>query len=99
MKPLIIVLSLFISTITIAQDNYTNTMQKAFQLWGEGKPTDASNLFEGIATVEADNWLPYYYVAQINTIISFGEKDKEKLTKQLEKAQEYIYKSFGIINR
>ena len=65
-------------------------MQKAFALWGEGNTTEAANLFERIATVELDNWLPAYYVAQINTIISFGETDKEKLTQQLGKAQEFV---------
>ncbi|CAN0604379.1 unnamed protein product [Ectocarpus sp. 12 AP-2014] len=39
---------------------------------------------------EQDNWLPHYYVAQINTIYSFGEKDFEKLSKQLEKAREFV---------
>jgi len=79
-----------IATISFAQDQYSKGMQKAFQLWGEGKTTEASNMFERISNAEMDNWLPYYYVAQINTIASFGEKDKEKLTKQLEKAQEFI---------
>lgn len=51
---------------------------------------DAANLFERIANAEPDNWLPYYYVAQVNTIISFGERDKDKLIQQLEKAQEFL---------
>ena len=47
-------------------------------------------MFERIATAEPDKWLPYYYVAQINTVISFGEKDEDKLSKQLEKAKEFL---------
>ncbi len=90
MKKVIAIALFLVSTITFAQDQYSKGMQKAFQLWGEGKTVDASNLFERIANAEMDNWLPYYYVAQINTVASFGEKDKEKLTRQLEKAQEYI---------
>lgn len=90
MKKTITILTLCIVAIGSAQDQYTKGMQKAFQFWGEGKTTEASNLFERISSAELDNWLPYYYVAQINTIISFGEKDKEKLTQQLEKAQEFI---------
>lgn len=87
----VIILGLFlICGITNAQEQYTKGMQKAFQLWGEGKTTEASNMFERIASVELDNWLPHYYVAQVNTVASFGEKDKEKLTRQLEKAQESI---------
>jgi len=90
MKKIITILVLLVSTISVAQDQYTKGMQKAFKLWGEGKTTEASNMFERISNAEMDNWLPYYYVAQINTIASFGEKDKEKLTQQLEKAQEFI---------
>ena len=51
---------------------------------------EASNLFERISTAEPDNWLPFYYVAQVNTVVSFGEKDEAKLTQQLEKAQEFV---------
>jgi len=90
MRKAITILTLLLTTITFGQDQYTKGMQKAFQLWGEGKTTEASNMFERISTVELDNWLPFYYVSSINTIASFGEKDKEKLTQQLEKAQEFI---------
>lgn len=90
MKKTITILVLLVSTFTFAQDQYTKGMQKAFQLWEEGKMTDASNMFERISSAEMDNWLPYYYVSLINTVNSFGEKDKEKLTQQLEKAQEFI---------
>lgn len=90
MKNIITVLVLFMTTITIAQDQYNKGMQKAFGLWGEGKFMEASNLFERISTAEPDNWLPFYYVAQVNTIISFGEKDEKILEQQLDKAQEYV---------
>ena len=90
MKKTITILAVLCTTITIAQDAYTKGMQKAFQLWGEGKTVDASNMFERIANAESDNWLPYYYVATINTVSAFGERDKEKLTQSLEKAQEYL---------
>jgi hypothetical protein len=90
MKKTITILAVLCTTITIAQDAYTKGMQKAFQLWGEGKTVDASNMFERIANAESDNWLPYYYVATINTVLAFGERDKEKLTQSLEKAQEYL---------
>ena len=90
MKNLVLLIVLLIGSVSQAQDQYSRGMQKAFELWGENKTTEASNLFERIAAVELDNWLPSYYAAQINTIISFGEKDKEKLTRQLEKAREFI---------
>lgn len=90
MKKIITLLIIFLTTAGIAQDQYTTGMQKAFALWEEGKAIEASNLFERISAAEPDNWLPYYYVAQINTIISFGEKDEKKLKQQLDKAQEYL---------
>ncbi|TAI49226.1 tetratricopeptide repeat protein [Flagellimonas allohymeniacidonis] len=91
MKKLIILIIVLTGTfVSNAQDQYAKGMEKAFQLWGNQKILDASNLFERIAMAEPDNWLPHYYVAQINTLISFGEKDKEKLTQQLEKAKEFL---------
>jgi len=90
MRYYMIVLSFFIVAFVNAQDPFTKGMQKAFQLWGEDKPVEAANLFERIATAELDNWLPYYYAAQINTIRSFDEKDKTTLQQQLNKAQELL---------
>jgi tetratricopeptide (TPR) repeat protein len=90
MKILFQVSLLLCFTFTAAQDSYTKGMQKAFALWGEGNTIEAANLFERISSVEKDNWLPFYYVAQINTISAFGETDKEKLTQKLDKAQEYV---------
>ncbi len=90
MKKVITIALFLVATVAMAQDQYTKGMQKAFQLWGEGKISEASNLFERIATAEKDNWLPAYYVSQVNTVASFGEKDKETLVKQLEKAQEFV---------
>ncbi len=90
MKKAIVVIALLVATTGMAQDQFTKGMQKAFELWGEGKTMEASNLFERISTAEPDNWLPFYYVAQVNTVASFGEKDEAKLTQQLEKAQEFV---------
>ena len=90
MKKLILAIVLIGSTFVNAQDRYSNGMEKAFDLWQNQKTTEASNLFERIATAEPDKWLPYYYVSQINTVISFGEKDEQKLSKQLEKAKEFL---------
>lgn len=90
MKKILVVLVICVTSVATAQDQYTKGMQKAFQLWGEQKPTEASNLFERIAMAEQDNWIPHYYVAHVNTIHSFGEKDFEKLSKQLEKAKEFL---------
>lgn len=90
MKNFILILSFVITTTTIAQDAYAKGMQTAFSHWKEGNTAEASNMFERISAAEMDNWLPYYYVAQINTIASFGEKDVDKLKRNLDKAQEFV---------
>ncbi|RLD30046.1 MAG: hypothetical protein DRI75_01445 [Bacteroidetes bacterium] len=89
MQKLIIILVLFVTGVMTSQTNYEKSMQKAFELW-RGNPVEASNLFERIAKAEPDNWLPSYYAAQINIVSSFGEKDKEKLTARLGKAQDLL---------
>ena len=89
MKNLIIILVLSVAELVSAQTNYDEGMQEAFQLWGS-EPIEASNLFERIASAESDNWLPLYYAAQINILQSFGLQDEEKLTAQLNKAQDLL---------
>ncbi|WP_190809153.1 M48 family metallopeptidase [Flagellimonas sp. S3867] len=89
MKKLILLILIGSVGIASAQDRYSKGMEQAFQLWKDQKPMEAANLFERIAKAEPDNWVPYYYVAQINTLYSFGVKDLEKLSKQLEKAKEF----------
>ena len=90
MKKILVLLIICTTSAATAQDQYSKGMQRAFQLWGEQKPIEASNLFERIAMAEQDNWIPHYYVAHVNTIHSFGERDFEKLSKQLEKAKEFL---------
>ena len=90
MKHVIIIFTLLVFGVIPAQGNYEKGMQKAFELWGSNHPTEASNLFERIAMAEPDSWLPSYYAAQINITSSFGEKDEQKLSAQLKKAQDFI---------
>lgn len=71
-----VVLLLFTSALS-AGGKYVRSMQKAIPYWREGKRTEASNLFERIKSAEMQNWLPYYYIVQVNTVSSFGEQDKE----------------------
>jgi len=89
MQKIALLIALLISGIVSAQSNYEKGMQKAFELWGTN-PTEASNLFERIATAEKDNWLPPYYAAQVLVLDGFNQKDKDKLDSQLKKAQNLI---------
>lgn len=84
---LITLFVLMIGSTVIAQSKYETGMQKAFALWSENKPAEASAMFERIAAIEKDNWLPNYYVSFINTIEAFKTKDKEKISALLLKAQ------------
>lgn len=90
MKNLLSLTLVLFSLVVTAQNQYEKGMKKAMGLWEEGNTVEASNLFERIAVAEDDNWVPYYYVAMVNTSASFGEKDETKLKQQLDKAKEFI---------
>jgi len=90
---LITILTTITSTLLAQSKKYEQGMTKAFELWEAEKPMEAANLFERISSVEKGNWVPYYYIAQINTIYSFNEKDEEKLTLQLAKAKKFLDKA------
>lgn len=88
MTKIIITISLvFCSLFASAQSKFDEGMGKAMQLWGEGKTTEASAMFERIASAEKSSWLPNYYVALVNLTSAFGAKDKETMSALLNKAQ------------
>jgi len=87
MTKIIIAIVFFITSLVSAQGQFEQGMGKAFQLWGEGKNTDASAMFERIAAAEQTSWLPNYYVALVNTTSAFQTKDKEQINLLLTKAQ------------
>lgn len=90
MKKIITTIALFVSVITFAQSQFEQGMGKAFQLWGEGKNTEASAMFERIAAAEKNSWLPNYYVALVNTTTAFGTKDAAQISLLLDKAQNVL---------
>ena len=90
MTKISIVIALCISSLLSAQGQFEQGMGKAFQLWGEGKNSEASDLFERIASAEKSSWLPNYYVALVNTTSSFGTQDKERINGLLTKAQDAL---------
>lgn len=96
MKRVIIVTLVLVSGMINAQSNYEKGMQKAMQLWQENKVDEAENLFERISNAELDEWLPHYYIAQINSLKSWEEKDETILKAQLDKAQAHINSAMAI---
>jgi hypothetical protein len=87
MKNIITAIALFVAVISSAQGQFEQGMGKAFQLWKEGKNTEASDLFERIASADKTSWLPNYYVALVNTTTSFRTQDKTQVNALLTKAQ------------
>ena len=96
MKTVIYTFVLLCSALVFSQTNYEKGMQKAFELWKTDKTDDAQNMFERIAAAEPDEWLPHYYIAQINSLKSWGVKDVSVLKRQLEKAQEHLNTAMSI---
>jgi len=90
MKHLITIAVLLVYTIMGAQTNFEKGMQKAFELWGNDQWEEAENMFERIANAEPHQWLPHYYIAQMNSLKSWNLKDEAQLKAQLDKAQEHL---------
>lgn len=90
MTKVITTIVFFICSLVSAQGQFEQGMGKAFQLWGEGKNTEASDLFERIAAAEKTSWLPNYYVALVNTTTAFRTKDKDQMNLLLSKAQKSL---------
>ena len=79
-----------------AQTQYESGMEKAFGLWTDAKPIEASALFERIAQAEKDNWIPYYYAANTLITASFATKEETKVNEMLKKAEIFINKGHSL---
>ncbi len=90
MTKIITAIAFFICSLLTAQTQYEQGMSKALGLWKEGKTTEATALFERIASVEKDNYLPNYYIALINTTEAFKPANKEKINDLLDKANSVL---------
>ena len=86
MTKFITVFALFVCSLISAQAQFDKGMEKALGLWKEGKSTEATAIFERIASADKESWLPNYYVALINTTEAFKPENKEKITSLLAKA-------------
>ncbi|TGD58098.1 tetratricopeptide repeat protein [Flavobacterium humi] len=90
MTKIFTMIALFVCSLLSAQTLYEKGMGNALTVWKSGKSAEASALFERIATVEKNNWLPNYYVAFINTVEAFKAEDKAKIPAYLDKAQKAL---------
>ena len=96
MKHLILFATLLVSAALSAQTNYEKSMTKAFSLWETDNWVEAEQLFERIAAAEPNEWLPNYYIAQMNSLKTWNEKDPKKVKAQLDKAQDYLNAAMSI---
>lgn len=87
---------MLVSGMVTAQSNFEKGMEKAFALWEDNKWEEAENMFERIANAELDQWLPHYYIAQMNSLKSWNVKDEAVLKAQLDKAQEHLNLAMAI---
>ena len=71
MKNLLTLVFVAILGIAAAQNNFEKGMLQAFELWNANKIENALNLFERIGNAEENEWLPHYYIAQINIQTKF----------------------------
>lgn len=93
MKTFLTAVVLLVTISLSAQSKYERGMAKALELWDENKMDEAGHIFERIATAEKNEWLPDYYVAQIQVLKcwdAWEERDETILKANLDKAQEYI---------
>jgi hypothetical protein len=87
MTKIITFIAILVCGLVSAQSPYTTGMTKGIKLWSEGKNIEAVAIFERIASTEAKEWLPNYYVALINALSSFETQDKEEVNFLLDIAQ------------
>ncbi|MEH6514358.1 hypothetical protein [Maribacter arcticus] len=87
----IILIATFIFTLNLSEQTpYEKGMGNAFELWEQRKNTEAIQMFERIASVETDNWLPSYYAGLIEILGSFTVKDEALLTTKLTRAKAFL---------
>lgn len=96
MKIALLITGLLVCRLITAQTVYDKGMEKAFAFWENNQMDEAENLFERIAIAETNQWLPHYYIAQINSLKSWNETDKNRITAQLDKAQKHISAALAI---
>lgn len=93
MKKVIIAFAILLGTLAQAQTPYVKKMTEAFGLWQQNKSVKASQVFERVALVETENWLPYYYAAQTLITSGFALKDEAILKTRMDKAQVFLDKA------
>jgi hypothetical protein len=96
MKQLLVIVSMFICGMAVAQSKYEAAMGRGLEQFKAAKTAEdmatASAFFERVADAEKDKWLPYYYAAYTNYLIGWmnPKADKDKVA---EKSKDLITKA------
>jgi len=92
MKKLALILTLAMMTATMvkSQSQYESGMKKGFELWQEGKSSEAVAVFERIGQAEKDNWIPLYHAANVLISDQFRTEDMVVKNSMLEKSKSII---------
>tara|TARA_R110001583_G_scaffold48974_1_gene153431 strand:- start:9394 stop:10026 length:633 start_codon:yes stop_codon:yes gene_type:complete len=92
MKNIIVFIIIITSSLFtgLSQTPYETGMKKALQMWGNKQPTEAIAMFERIASVEKENWLPNYYIGLISATQVLSGKEKEQAPTLLVEAQKNL---------
>lgn len=90
MKTLITIITMLSLHFAFGQSTYEKGMTQAFELWKEKKTDAAANLFERIARAKKENWIPFYYAAQVHITASFNTKNAKEIESRLTKAQDLV---------
>lgn len=97
MKYLLLTLIIFTTSLFSQDERFIKAMESSLAVLDTTTSmeilVETANRFERIAIAEKNQWLPYYYSAQVNAIVSFMEKDNTKKDNILDKAQSLINKA------
>ena len=84
-------------------DRYAPAMKKNITMLDsalqKGNAKELANNFERIGDAEKTQWLPYYYAAYSNILITYTEKDKSKIDAIADKAEELITKAEALAGK
>jgi hypothetical protein len=103
-KTILSVLIICSCITTFAQsDKYAPAMKKNIAMLDsamqKGNAKELANNFERIADAEKSQWLPYYYAAYCNIMVTYTEKDKTKVDAIADKAEELITKAEALAGK
>jgi tetratricopeptide (TPR) repeat protein len=100
MKKLMLFMAVISLTAQAQNQKYLDAMQKVVSTIDTARSLQsyqaAANSFERIANAESKEWLPNYYIAYCNVMISYMDGKKEMIDEYCDKAESYLSKAEAI---